>query len=161
MYSFNSSAAPKSLWCVGSSSVNGDRTLGLLLLEQSLSPWTAREVPRWVFTKTSFFCLYIYIYYMGGKLRMTTWNYVAWNLWASTLRIFPGHRHPMEILWMEIPFLKLSWVICPCLAPPWFCWLEKIYCYKCPFFSKGKYIFYLFNRLERQYKTFTKRQEEG
>ena len=61
MYSFNSLAAPKSLWCVGSSSVNGDRTLGLLLLEQSLSPWTAREVPRWVFTKTSFFCLYIYV----------------------------------------------------------------------------------------------------
>ena len=105
MYSFNSLAAPKSLWCVGSSSVNGDRTLGLLLLEQSLSPWTAREVPRWVFTKTSFF-LFVYIYIT----REENWEWPPGTMLHEIFEpLISGSFLGTVILWKSFGWRFLSW----------------------------------------------------
>ena len=70
----------------------------------------------------------VWIFYIRGKQRIPTWNYIAGNPCASPFRSFLGPDILWEVLSVEVLHEKISCVIWPVdTAPPWFCALEKIH----------------------------------
>lgn len=78
-----------------------------------------------LFLKMYFF-FFLWIFYMRGRPRIA-----FWNRWMKspfpTPRICPGHKHAGQVLWVEVPLRKLSWVSCPVsTAPPCVCHQKRL-----------------------------------